>query len=170
MLVDRQEFSIKDSQLPPWSRCQPVDPGWLYILKQGDLLKVGKTTNPRHRIREARTWLPDGEIVGIKPFWHIHEFERTLLCGIANFWHKGEWHRFPDDSWSGCLTDGFRNFDDRDRSKNTVDFSYWISGSGMGEVIAEQNRRRISLSQFQREEKARTERYRLLKPQKANFK
>ena len=36
-------------------------------------------------------------------------------------------------------------------NKNTVDFGYWIGGSGMGELIMEQNRRRISLRQWQRE-------------------
>lgn len=160
MLVDDDDFSIKDSQLPWWTMCHPIDPGWLCILRHRDLLKIGKTTDPKRRLREARTWLPDGEVIGIKPFWNIHEFERTLLCGIANFWHEGEWHRFPDDSWSDFLTDGFRIFDNHDRSKNTVDFNYWIGGSGMGEVIMEQNHRRISLSRFQREERLRRERYR----------
>lgn len=157
MLVHSSDFSIKDSILPSWTRCRPIDPGWLYILKNGDLLKVGKTTNPKRRLREMQTWLPDGEVVGIKPFWHMHEFERTLLCGIANFWHEGEWHRFPGESWSHSLTDEFRIFDDHDRGKNTVDFGYWIGGSGMGELIMEQNYRRISLRRFQHDEHGRSE-------------
>ena len=74
-----------------------------------------------------------------------------MLCGVANFWHEGEWHRFPDDSWSRALTEGFRIFDDHDRNRNTVDFSYWIGGSGMGELVMEQNRRCISLRRWQRE-------------------
>ncbi len=155
MLFQSNDFSIKDSPLPWWTMCKEIDPGWLYILRNGDLFKVGKTTHPKRRLREARTWLPTGEVIGIKPFWHVHEFERTLLCGIANFWHEGEWHRFPDESWSDVLTEGFRIFDDHDRSKNTVDFSYWIGGSGMGEVIMEQNHRRVSLRRFQRDERAR---------------
>jgi hypothetical protein len=105
----------------------------------------------RRRLREAQTWLPDGEVVGMKPFWTIHQFERTLLCGIANAWHEGEWHRFPDASWSDPLIEGFRQFDDHDRNKNTVDFGYWIGSSGMGELIAEQNYRRISLRRWQQE-------------------
>jgi hypothetical protein len=44
----------------------------------------------------------------------------------------------------------FEAFDDRDRNKNSVDFGYWIGGSGMGEVIMEQNHRRISLRGWQR--------------------
>lgn len=92
-----------------------------------------------------------GEIIGIKPFWHLHKFERTLLCGIANFWHEGEWHLFPDDSYSEFLIEGFRAFSDHDRSLNTVDFGYWINGSGMAEIIMEQNRRLVSLRHFQRE-------------------
>jgi hypothetical protein len=145
------DFSISNTPMPSWSRCPTVDAGWLYILKNDGLLKIGKTKNPKRRLREACTWLPDGELVGIKPFWCVHEFERTLLCGIANHWYEGEWHHFPDDSWTGFLVGGFRIFSDHDRNKNTVDFGYWIGGSGMGEVIAEQNHRRISLRRFQRE-------------------
>jgi hypothetical protein len=151
MLAFEHDFSIKNSPLPGWTRCQPVDPGWLYMLQHGDLIKVGKTTDPKRRLREARTWLPDGEVVGIKPFWTIHEFERTLLCGIANYWHEGEWHRFPNDSTSDFLIQGFRIFDDHDRNKNTFEFNYWIGGSGMGEVVMEQNHRRVSLRRFQHE-------------------
>lgn len=151
MLETPHDFSVHNTPMPGWTRCQPVDPGWLYILRSGDLFKIGKTTHPQRRLKEAGTWLPDGEVVGVKPFWCIHEFERTLLCGIANFWHAGEWHRFPNIEWSSALTDGFRMFDNHDRNRNTVDFSYWIGGSGMGELVMEQNRRRVSLRSWQRE-------------------
>lgn len=151
VLLPTHNFSIRNSPLPTWARARPFDPGWLYILRNGDLYKIGKTTDPARRIREAKTWLPNGEIIGIKPFWCVHELERTLLCGIANFWHDGEWHQFPDESWSDGLIDGFQLFDDHDRNLNTVDFSYWIASSGMAELVVEQNRRRISLRRWQRE-------------------
>jgi hypothetical protein len=150
-LIAEHDFSIANSPMPWWTRCQAVDPGWLYILRSGEFFKIGKTKHPRRRLKEAQTWLPQGEVAGIKPFWCIHDFERTLLCGIANFWVEGEWHRFPDDTWSDALVDGFRLFDNSDRNKNTVDFSYWIGGSGMGELVMEQNRRRISLRRWQLE-------------------
>jgi hypothetical protein len=151
MLVAQHDFTIANTPLPPWIRQLPGNPGWLYILKSGSLFKIGKTTSPKRRFRQAQTWLPDGELIGMKPFWYIHVFERTLLCGIANFWHEGEWHQFPDETWSDFLVSGFRMFDDHDRNKNTADFHYWIAGSGMSEVIAEQNHRRISLRRWQRE-------------------
>ncbi len=151
MIAQPHDFSIANSPMPGWTRFPQIDPGWLYILRNGDLLKIGKTTDPKRRLKAASTWLPDGDVVGMKPFWCIHEFERTLLCGVANFWHHGEWHRFPDPSWSDFLTTGFKMFDDHDRNENTVDFNYWIGGSGMGEVVMEQNRRRISLRRWQRE-------------------
>jgi hypothetical protein len=151
MHLPAHDFSIANTPMPAWSMCQLINPGWLYILRNGELLKIGKTTRPMRRFREAQTWLPDGEVIGMKPFWCIHKFERTLLCGIANHWYQGEWHKFPDSTWSEFLIDGFRMFDDHDRNKNTVDFGYWIGGSGMGEVIMEQNRRRISLRRWQRE-------------------
>lgn len=150
MLASDHDFSVVNTPLPAWTRCRPIDPGWLYIFKNTNLFKIGKTTHPERRLKEARTWLPDGEVIGIKPFWNIHTYERTLLCGIASFWYHGEWHCFPDESHSDFLVDGFRMFDNRDRNKNTVDFGYWISGSGMAELITEQNHRRISLRQWQR--------------------
>jgi hypothetical protein len=95
--------------------------------------------------------LPEGELIGFKPFWNIHDFERTVLCGIANFWIDGEWHRFPDNTWSDAFVQDFQLFDNHDRNKNTVDFSYWIGSSGMGELIMEQNYRRISLRRWQQQ-------------------
>src|SRR5262249_22770248 len=125
MLFAEHDFSIKNTPLPPWMRPplagQPTDPGWLYILKHGDRFKIGRTNAPGRRVREARTWRPDGKVIGIKAFWYVHEFERTLLCGIANFWKEGEWHCFPDESWSDVLVEGFQMFDDHDRNRNTVD-------------------------------------------------
>jgi hypothetical protein len=151
MLILNHDFSIRNTALPPWFKRELTDPGWLYLLKHGSLLKVGKTTDPKRRLREASTWLPDGEIVGMKPFWTIHEFERTLLCGIANYWHHGEWHQFLDEQTSNFLVRGFQMFDNHDRNKNTFEFNYWIGGSGMGEVVMEQNHRRVSLRRFQRQ-------------------
>lgn len=145
------DFSIVNSPLPGWTRVVPVDPGWLYMIMNGDLLKVGKTTDPARRLREARTWLPDGVLVGVKPFWSIHLLERTLLCGLANYWLEGEWHRLPDAEAVEFLLEEFRMFDDHDRNRNSVDFGYWIGSSGMGELVMEQNYRRISLRKWQQE-------------------
>ena len=150
MLQTPADFSIANTPFPGWFTCAQVDPGWLYILRHGDLYKIGKTTNPKRRMREAQTWLPAGELIGIKPFWEVHTLERTLLCGIANHWLEGEWHAFSGDGLADFLVQGFRAFDDHDRNKNSLDFIYWINGSGMGEVINEQNHRRVSLRRFQR--------------------
>src|SRR5258708_28025831 len=76
------------------------EPGWLYVVKNGPLFKIGKTTNPIRRVlKEARTWLPNLDVVGVKPFWNIGQLERQLHSGIANFWYSGEWHQFPDDTY-----------------------------------------------------------------------
>lgn len=83
MQILSSDFSIRNTPLPSWCLCPQVDAGWLYILRNNDLLKIGKTKNPKRRLREACTWLPDGELVGVEPFWCIHEFERTLLRTIG---------------------------------------------------------------------------------------
>lgn len=145
------DFSITNTPLPMWSRVVQADGGWLYMILNGDLLKVGKTTQPARRLREAQTWLPNGELIGIKPFWDVHMAERTLLCGLANCWVEGEWHRFPDQEMYDNVFSDFRMFDDHDRNRNSVDFHYWIGSSGTGEVIMAQNHRGVSLRQWQRE-------------------
>ena len=125
------------------------DPGSLYILEHGRCFKIGKTGNPERRMREARTWIPDIRIVGIKPFWGISDLERLLHCGLAQFWTGGEWFEFPDDSY-GSFFEGFDEFYDDDPDWNSVDFIYWFSSSGMGELVMEQNHRRISLKRWLR--------------------
>jgi hypothetical protein len=127
------------------------------------MLKVGKTTNPKRRARDARTWLPDVDIIAFKPFWEIGRLERTMHAGLANLWHRGEWHSV-DEIDCQFLVDGFREFYDDDRDMNSVDFIYWFNGSGLAEVAVEGNSRRLSLREWQRE--AREERcYALADPQ-----
>src|ERR1700690_3768476 len=122
-----------------------LDPGWLYIVRNREIFKIGKSTNPNRRLfKDARTWLPDMELIGVKPFWNIGELERQLHSGLANFWYSGEWHKFPDNTYDWLFED-FRGFYDEDRDMNSVDFIYWINSSGMAELIMELNNREISL-------------------------
>lgn len=131
-----------------------VNPGYLYIFEHGQRFKIGKTSNPSGRIKEARTWIPDIRIVGIKPFWGVARLERLLHCGLADMWVGGEWFEFPDDTY-GFLYDGFDEFHDgpdiEDRDWNSIDFIYWFQSSGMGELVMEQNYRQISLRRWLRE-------------------
>ena len=127
------------------------DPGWVYIIKNGELLKVGKTKNPRRRVfGEAKTWLPELEIIGIKPFWNIGHVERMLHEGLAQFWYAGEWFHFPKNYNYEFLTEEFRGFYDDDRDSNSVDFIYWFNSSGMGEVARERYSQKLSLRQWKR--------------------
>ena len=104
----------------------------------------------RRRLSAAKTWLPDVEIIGVKPFWNISELEGQLLSGLAQFWVSGEWYEFPDDTYDHLLED-FQGFYDEDRDMNSVDFIYWINSSGMSELISEHHRRNISLRKWQRD-------------------
>ncbi len=125
------------------------DPGWVYIIRTGELLKVGKTKNPRRRLfGEAKTWLPELEIIGVKPFWNFGYVERMLHEGLAQFWHAGEWFRFPKNYDYEFLTEGFREFYDDDRDLNSVDFIYWFNSSGMDESSIERHSHKLSLRQW----------------------
>ena len=125
-----------------------LDPGWLYIVKVGPQFKVGKTTNPTRRLRAARTWLPQFDLVGIKPFWNIGKLERELLAGLAQFWSSGEWHAFPDDTYDSIFEE-FREFYEDDRDMNSVDFIYWMHQ--FGEILMEYNSRGVTLRKWQRD-------------------
>jgi hypothetical protein len=124
------------------------NPGWLYVLKNGRQFKVGKTVNPKQRLRAARTWLPAFDWVAAKPFWNIDVLEQKLLAGLAQVWVSGEWHEFPDKTYD-VIFDEFKAFYDEDRDMNSVNFIYWMHE--FGEILMEYYRRNISLRQWQRE-------------------
>jgi len=128
-----------------------LDPGWLYLMRAGDLYKIGKTKNPKRRIRDALTWSPDIEVIAMKPFWNISELERMIHEGLSDSWHKGEWFKFIDDDMRDFMVEGLCGFYEKDRDMNSVDFIYWYNGSGMVEFQMERDSRRVSLKRFQRD-------------------
>ena len=127
------------------------DPGWIYLLSNADLFKIGKTRNPEKRIKDAKTWSPDIEVLAIKPFWNISHLERLLHEGLSDCWHKGEWFRFDDEDLRDFITEGLQGFYEKDRDANSVDFIYWYNGSGMMEFRMERDSRKLSLRRFQQE-------------------
>jgi hypothetical protein len=52
-------------------------------MRAGDLFKIGKTKNPKRRIKDALTWIPDIEVVAMKPFWNISALERMIHEGLS---------------------------------------------------------------------------------------
>ena len=138
------------SRIPVWNIPQ-TDPGYLYIFKSWQKLKIGKTTNPGKRISEAKTWLPDLEIVGVKPFWNIADAEKSLHSGLALFWYSHEWFHFNSDPYEAFFLDNFCAFhDDEDyRDQNSINFTYWLHE--FGEYLIERSRRDGSLKSFQRD-------------------
>jgi len=143
-----------------WSEFRPnlnifgvtkADPGWLYLMRSGELFKIGKTKNPKRRVRDALTWSPDIEVIAMKPFWNISMLERMIHEGLSDSWHKGEWFKFIDDDMRDFVVDGICGFYEQDRDMNSVDFIYWYNGSGMVEFQMERDSRRVSLRRFQRD-------------------
>jgi hypothetical protein len=128
------------------------DPGWIYVLEHRGRLKIGKTKKPQKRLRDARTWMPELHIVGVKPFWNHSELERDLHTGLAQFWHCQEWFDFNGDEFEEVFKEGFREFYDDDIDLNSVDFIYWFNSSGMAEFTLEHSRQGGSLKGFQRGE------------------
>ena len=139
------------SLVQPWG-VPRRDPGSIYVFRDRNRLKIGKTTRPiAQRVRAARTWAPDAELLGERPFWNISRIERHLHCGFAQGWYAGEWFEFQDKSIEHVLLDGFLQFSDTNRDMNSVDFIYWMNSDGMSELIMDRNRSGLSLRRFQRD-------------------
>jgi hypothetical protein len=135
------------------------DPGWIYLVKNGDLYKIGRTKNPEKRLnKEARTWLPDLEIVALKPFWNVSSIEPALHTAFTWHWHAREWFRFLSNDERDFLIEGLRDFYDEDRDMNSVDFIYWMNSSGMSEFTLERSRRKLTLPKWHRQERQRQSR------------
>jgi len=91
-------------------------------------------------------------IVGIKPFWNVAQAEKILHVAFAFGWHAGEWFLPIDEGYQQLLEEDFVGFDDGDINKNSVDFIYWCNGSGISEIVIEQNRQRKSIRKFLNDE------------------
>jgi hypothetical protein len=130
-----------------------LDPGWIYAVKSGSFIKVGKTTDPQRRLLgEARTWSPDHlDIIGVKPFWNISRLEYSLHSALAEHWHRGEWHKFNEVYWMNFFIEAFQEFNDgiEYRDRNSVDFAYWMQGTNYAEIVDMQCESQLSLRAWQ---------------------
>lgn len=124
------------------------NPGYIYIIEDRDKFKIGRTKNKIGRIRAAKTWLPEMNLIGIKPFWNIREIERQLHEGFSRCWYHGEWFCFPDEGYRETLIGGFVAFSDTNRDMNSVDFIYWFNGEGMAEFVMARASQNLSLPKF----------------------
>ncbi|MCI5075743.1 GIY-YIG nuclease family protein [Oricola sp.] len=144
-------MEIGDFQPESWIRNFGVKhghPGWLYVFRNGNRIKVGKTKNIQERRKAARTWIPDIEIVGIKPFWHASYLERAIHIALSDFWVAGEWFDFKGDEFEKDFIETFCDFYDDDINRNSVDFIYWMNSTGMSEMTLEQSQMAMTLPKW----------------------
>lgn len=147
-------FDATEKIMPVWG-IRRADSGYIYIIESHGRYKVGKTKRTENRLKAARTWLPDINLIGIKPFWGVSHHERLLHIGFASYWYSGEWFNFDgDDDARDLLIDGFTAFTDDNPDRNSVDFVYWYNGEGMAEFLMEMDRHKVSLPKFQKQESA----------------
>ncbi|GJE55919.1 MULTISPECIES: GIY-YIG nuclease family protein [Methylobacterium] len=145
-------FEAVGSIMPVW-RLHRVDPGFVYVIENHGLYKIGKTCKSAARLKAAKTWLPDMKLIGLKPFWGLAHHERMLHTGFAQYWYALEWFDFQeDDAAREILLSGFAAFSDDNPDCNSVNFIYWFNGDGMAEIVMAQNEMRLSLSRFRKQE------------------
>jgi T5orf172 domain len=153
-------MKIDDFKSEKWIQNYGVrsgNPGWLYILQNGSRFKIGKTINFQKRIKEARTWIPEIQTVGVKPFWHASHIEQTLHIALSDYWVGLEWFDFDGDEFEEWFFEEFHAFSDQDINSNSVDFIYWMNSTGMSEFTLEKSQRDISLPEWRRQEAHRRE-------------
>lgn len=141
---------VEFSRVPVW-QIPRRNPGYIYIIEAGRRLKIGKSKQRESRIRDARTWLPDMALVGVKPFWNVNYLEKELHEGLAQWWYEGEWFHPGNDPYLENFLFNFRAFsdDEAQRDMNSVNFSYWMHD--MAEVAMERAHRGQALRAFQRD-------------------
>lgn len=130
---------------------KPADPGFIYLFRDRGRYKVGRTIAPEHRIRAARTWIPDIQVIGMKPFWFHSELESYLHVGLAMFAFDREWFDFKGDEFEESFVDEFSFFKDEDPIGNTRSFTYFVNGTGMNEFTLEWSSQGCSKRQFLRD-------------------
>ncbi len=118
---------------------EPNDPGYIYVIRDTNRIKIGRSVTPQKRLREARTWLPDVEIIGVKPFWNHTSLERAIHVGLAQFWYNKEWYDFQDDEFFEYFINEIRAFSDDDINANSINFAYMMNGTGMAEITIEES-------------------------------
>jgi len=129
-----------------------IDPGYIYMIEDRGRFKMGRTIDREARLRAAKTWLPDARIIGIKPFWDHRAIEVHLHEGFADSWYDREWFAPYDEPYRDLMVEGFSEFSDQDRFRNSIDFIYWFNSNGMTEFVMERAYQRKPLRSFQRQE------------------
>jgi hypothetical protein len=89
------------------------------------------------------------KIIGVKPFWDHAEKEKLLHIGLAQCWYEGEWFELHDEGFEEVLIPEFEAFSDTDINRNSINFIYWLNGSGMTELLMEHDSRNQSVKAFQ---------------------
>ena len=103
--------------IPVWN-IPRLDAGFIYVIKDSNRLKIGKSVTPRTRIQEAKTWLPEMVLVGVKPFWNINTIEKNLHESLAQWWFDKEWFKFNDDTYQEQFIDNFVAFSDQELDRD----------------------------------------------------
>lgn len=134
-------YSVSNSSTK--TEVTPGDPGFIYVVQDGTRLKVGRTINPKRRMRDMSTWIPKAKIIGVKPFWNHKRKENILHIGLAHFWDEKEWYEFGIDPFLEYFISEFMAFSDTDINTNSINFTYMINGTGMSDFTVDQSERRI---------------------------
>lgn len=80
--------------------------GFLYVLKEGDGLKVGYSASPEQRLSHfrANTWRTIDLVMTIPGYYRTWEQSLQTHPRLAPFCIRGEWYRDCDEFWETFLS------------------------------------------------------------------
>lgn len=71
-------------------------PGWVYAVKVGDFVKIGRTKSPKNRLEKYKMYPPfNTEVIFLKAAPDQRFFERALQLYFSEFAFRGEWYDLP---------------------------------------------------------------------------
>ena len=92
-MMIRSEFNDSKSTRSDW--------GWVYLIRSGNRIKIGKSGDPVSRFRTYRTHCPDVELLAMLSTNNAGEIERSLhrLYKSVGIEFSGEWMTLPSTAW-----------------------------------------------------------------------
>jgi hypothetical protein len=91
-------------QPPARGFAAPGDPGFIYIIEHANRYKIGRSKNKVARIKAAKTWLPDRDVL-IDGFTAFSDTDRDKNSRDFIYWFNGDgMAEFVQERYSQGLT------------------------------------------------------------------
>lgn len=92
---------IKRAPAPPSGK----DRGWVYVMRAGEHVKIGKSAAPQSRLSSIQTGSAyQVEVLRLIETGNMSDLESRLHARFCEYCVRGEWFKLPDDKLDWLLT------------------------------------------------------------------